>query len=287
VLAVVLLQSGEVAFKGVGRFGYFGVIEVMKHIRQGTTQHAPGAFDVTEDRAALRPALHLGGVSLLPRSEIGQKACPLSASLDMGYLGEELPEPPRIGSGGSLPAPGQALPLDMDKTPLYCDSWPDFTQGIGHVRVAIDGKASRVEAHLLQMPKERRKLRLGAFGNRVAPGDDFLSIPIHQGDEGTRPMKEGAVEDEVLAKTEIGDGLWRRLLKTVGDDAPQLGWAMAAEIGYLPYRVTLNDPKLKPRPLLGSSSGGIGPRRGLVAAPTEPTLLTIGIMAIFLEDTGA
>ena len=118
MLAVVGFQPGEVSFQPIGRGRDARIVKVVKHVREGVLEHAPGTLYVADDPSGLLPGAYAGTVLFLPGRDQIEKSVSLYRCGDPGDAEEDPPQLACVDGLGGAPAPCQPLPLDMDKAAL-------------------------------------------------------------------------------------------------------------------------------------------------------------------------
>lgn len=138
VLSIFLFQTTEVAFQSVGRGGYLGVLEIVKHVGQGNQQHASGSFQVTKHPSPFWSTGNLATVALLPSVNGIEKLVPLLLSMDGADLQEKSAQVSGCSGLGIPPAPTKTLSLDVHQTTLSDDLGPKLAQGFDQMGVPVN-----------------------------------------------------------------------------------------------------------------------------------------------------
>lgn len=254
----------------------------MKHIWQSTQQHTTGSFNVTENVPSLTPGAYLRAIISLPRGHRLEKLIAVCQCANPGDTKEDISQPPSVRCSGRCATPGQSLPLYMNQTTLNHHSRPNLTQLLHHFRIAIYGKAIRIQSGLFQTLKEFLQLWFRIFRDIVLASYKHVCLGIHQSNKAAGTVQEGPVKDEMLILRRSRKGLYRRLFQIVVDHTVKLPWTIAALIGQLPDRITFNNPESKQSPLFFPIELAT-PAPSTVrmsARSTEPALFPFSIMTI-------
>jgi hypothetical protein len=256
----------------------------MKHIGQSSEEHASGTFNIAKDLTGLTPATYLGAIFVFPFPKGLQKSVSFSLAHDASHVEKDFSQLARIGSIGSGPAPGQPLTLNMDETSLYHDIRPKLAQNVYDFRVAINCKAPGAQSVSDEVIQKYRKLGLRTLRDRIAAGHNSVIVGIHQGNETTRAVKKGPVQDKVPGLAQNSQR--RKLFKIIVNHTIKFCRAMPALTGQLPDRVAFNNPASEPLPFFRESGCGIAPTERASARTTVPALFTMRIMPVLLKVTG-
>ncbi len=256
----------------------------MKHIRQSSQEHTSGSFDIAEDVTSLRSAMYLGAVLMFPFSDSGEELVPVCLGTNPGNTEKDLSELSCICGLGGAAAPGQPLPLDMYQASLDCDIRPEFPDDLCYVGVPINRKATRMQPMPYQPLKECYELSLRVLGDTILTTNNHVGLGIHQGDKTTWAVKESPVQDEVVALPQIQHGLMGHLFQMVIDHTVKLPRTVSALARQLSDRISFNNPTPKPFLFVGILGLSITSAKRMPTRATEPTLPTISIMTISLEN---
>jgi len=82
MVAIVFFETTEVAFKGIGGFGYARIGEVAKEIRQCFEQHAPGTHKILEDPSTVSRLIDRWAKALVPGMDVRAEKTRLLGCLD-------------------------------------------------------------------------------------------------------------------------------------------------------------------------------------------------------------
>lgn len=99
-------------------------------------------------------------------------------------------------------------------------------------------------------------------------------------------MKKSPIENKVLASRRVCE-LQRYLFQPVIDDTIELPGAVLTLVGQLPDGVTFNQPTLKPFTFPCISGRTIMPSKRVLARSAIPSLLTVSVMAVPLNNARA
>jgi hypothetical protein len=256
----------------------------VKHIRQCSQQHTSGSLNITEDISGFTPAANQGPILGFPIVYGLEKIVPVYCGTNSRNLKEDFPKLTGIGGFREGPTPGQALSLDMNKTPLYQDTRPEMADNLNHFKVAVYCKAVRPKTSLYQGLEEPNQLRLGVLGDTILTGHNHVRLGIHQGNKTTGTVKECPVQNEVSTLFYAHYGI-RRLLHSIINHLIKFPRTVAALACQLPYRVAFDNPTSEPFLLPGIFGSKIMPATGVPASWTEPALSAISIAAISPENS--
>jgi hypothetical protein len=256
----------------------------MEHIWQGSQEHTPGSFDVTENIACLTPPTYLGAILTLPVSDRAEKHVSVCRGPNLGNLEKDFSEPPGVVSPGRYAAPGQALPLYMNQAPLHHDIRPELSENSYHFGIAIHRKAMRVKSSRYHLLKEFMQLGLRILGDTILTSRNCVSLGIHQGNKAAGTVQECPIQDEVLALPQVQHGWRGHLFQIVIDHTVKLPRAMVALVRQLSDRITFNNPEPKPFLLFGMPDSLIAPATRVPTRATEPTLFSFSIMTVPPEN---
>ncbi len=212
---------------------------------------------------------------------------PFRLSLNGGYPKEYFPQLSGIGGLRTCPAPCQTLPLYVNQATLNHHAWPELTQGTHNIRITIDSKALRLQTLLHKVCQKNGKLSFRTFRNRISAGYDRMSLGVHQGNKSTRPVKKSPINDKISALPQKLPGPRRSLLQIIVNHTIELPRAVSAPAGKLPGRITFSNPEPEPLSLFGASGCRVCPTDGLPTGRAKPSLLSIRIVAISLQNSGA
>jgi hypothetical protein len=257
----------------------------MEHVRKSSQKHAAGAFNITEYPASLRPVVHLVAVSAFPVRNVFKKLVAACLGSDGGHSKKDSPQFSGVARLGRCPAPGQPLPLNVNKASLDDNIRPELAQHINDLGVAVNCKANWVQPFTHKAIKEGLKLGYGAFRDGVLTGHNLAQTGVHQSNETSRVVQESTVQDKMLALSQTNASRWWRLFQVVVNHTVQLGRAVLTLAGKLSNGITFNNPASEPLPLFGVFGRRIMPAKRLLAGWAEPALLPIRIVAISLQDS--
>ncbi|HPQ81619.1 MAG TPA: hypothetical protein PLZ86_07850 [bacterium] len=160
MLSIVLFKAREVAFEAVSGFGYFRVVEVVKHVWQGFEEHASGSFEIAEDPSTLRYLEEFLSVTIFPVFKVGNEVVAFFNGIDVGHEEEDFTQQFCIMAFRAHAAPHEALTLNMDQTSLDDDLGPNGPEGSDDVRIAVHSAAAGIEASVLEGLKKGCELAL-------------------------------------------------------------------------------------------------------------------------------
>ena len=258
----------------------------MKHIGQSSQKHTSGSLNITKYATDFRPTPNLRTVFGLPFPDIQEEPVPLCLVLDRGYLEKDFSQLTGIGRFGECPAPGQSLPLNVDKAALDYDAGPEVVQNAYHGGVTVYSKAARAKSVPDETIKERCELGFGIFRQRVLSSHNLAVLSLHQGNETTGTVKESAVQHKVLVSLKFQRWVLWILFQIVINHTIKLCGAMFTLVRQLPDRITLSNPKPEPLSLSCASCRRITPTSGLQTRWTIPTLFPISVMTVPLQYFG-
>jgi hypothetical protein len=256
---------------------------MVKHIWQSSQKHTPGPFDVTEDVAGLTPPAYLRAIFKLPMSDSAKKRVSLCWGPDPGNLEKDLPELSGVGSFRGCAAPGQALPLYVDQTPLQHYTRPELSEGSHHSAIAIHCKAAGVQSRLFQTFKELDELRFGILRHIILSRYKHMGTSIHQGDKTARAAQESAVKDEVLTLTQTQHRRWCWLFQLAAYHVVKLPCTVSTLAHQLSYRVTFDNPQFEQILLSNTLVLLTTPPIRSSARLTKPPLFPFSVMPVFSE----
>jgi hypothetical protein len=285
VLTIVTFKSGKITFQTISRNRDKGIIEIMKHIRQGSKKHTPGSFDIAEYITGFAPGLYLGTILDLPVSDNFKKPVSISRGFNMGNLKEDFSEPSGVCSFRRCTAPGQALPLYMDQASLYYHIRPKFADYFDHLGVAIHSKATRVQANCYQLLEECRQLKVRTLGNTILTSYNRMCFSIHQSNKTAWTMNKSTIHDEVFISSKFRCRK-RFLFYMVINNLVKLTYAMSTLVCQLPDRITFNHPTSKPFTFFYTSGSLIIPAIRTFTRLAEPALFFISILTISPKNYG-
>jgi len=255
----------------------------VKHIWQSSQKHTPGPVDITEDVTGLRPLAYLRAIFGLPISDSAKKHISLCWGLDLGNLEKDLPEPPSVGSFGRNAAPGQALPLYVDQTPLQHYIWPKLSENSHHNAIPVHCKAAWRQSRLFQTFEELHQARLVILRYTILSRYKHMGTSIHQGNKTTRAVQKSAVKDEVLTPTQAQHRRWRWLFQLAAYHVVKLPCTVFTLAHQLSYRVTFDNPQFEQ--ILPSSMLGLftTPPIRSPARLTKPPLFPSSVVPVLYE----
>lgn len=105
MLAVSLFESSEIALQSISAVRNGGIIDVAKHIRQGTEEHAASAFEITKDPALLWTASDLSSVLRFPVADLCEELIPVFVGMDRQDFEKQGSEVLGVGAFGLEAAP--------------------------------------------------------------------------------------------------------------------------------------------------------------------------------------
>lgn len=114
-------------------------------------------------------------------------------------------------------------------------------------------------------------------------GDQHMSLGVHQGNKAAGAVQKSPVQDKVLAWSHLRFG-WGSLSQAVIYHTVKLSRAVSALVRQLSDRITFDNPVLKPAQLPGVSCGMIMPAIGVTTRGAKPTLSSIRISSVSLEN---
>lgn len=254
----------------------------MKHIWKRSKEHAAGSLDVTEDMSSFTPDSDLGAEFSFQLNDSGKKHVPVRWCLDLGNLKEDFSKPTGIGCSGRCAAPGQALPLHMNQTSLHHDVRPDLADYSHYGAVTVYGEAMWIQTRSFQTCKVLGKFWERILRNTVLASYKLVCLGIHQGNKAMRPVQECTIKNKMMVLHQVRNRFWRRLHQIVVNHTVKLPRAIAALVGQLPDRITLDNPKSKQFLLFGIDDlvTPAFPTTGVPARSTEPTLFSSNIMTV-------
>ena len=280
MLAVVGFQPGEVSFQPIGRGRDARIVKVVKHVREGVLEHAPGTLYVAEDPSGLLPGAYAGTVLFLPGRDQIEKSVSLYRCGDPGDAEEDPPQLACVDGLGGAPAPCQPLPLDMDKAALDDHIRPEHPEYPDHLRVTVHSEAKWVQAFVHHRFEERTQLRTGVLANTELSPHQAVSLCVHQDDDAVRAVKKCPVEEKMPGNLKIQGRLWGRIDEVAFDQAPHLPLAVPALQSQLAYRISLHYPPAEPCHLPQAAGSGIAPVERAPASAAEPPLPAVRIAAV-------
>ena len=207
----------------------------MEHVRQGSLEHTPGAFNVAKDVACLATAADHDSVLCLPVSDSTEEIVPVYDCLNPGNLKKYLSQPTSVGCPGRSTAPGQALPLYMDQASLYHDVRPDLTDCLDYIGVPVHGEAMRLQPLRNRALKECQQLIARAFRDIILSSNKPVSTSIHQSNKATWAVQESTVEYKILALIRCQYRKWYSFFQLVIYHTIKLSLAVTILARYLSY----------------------------------------------------
>jgi hypothetical protein len=261
------------------------IVEVMEHIWQSSQKHTSGAFNIAEHPAGFRLAVYQVAGFAFPFGNGNTEFVTVRYGSNRSHLKENASQFSGVARFGRRSAPGQSLPLNMDKASLDCGIRPELAQNAHHFGVPIDCKTLWTKPFAYQDIKEGRKLGHRALRGRVFACYNLVRSGIHQCKEASWTMQKGTIQDKMPTLSKRQDRCRRWLFQIVIDHAVKLCRAVLALIGQLPDRKPLNDPSFEPLKFPASFCRRIVPANGLLAIWTKPALLSIGVVAISLQNS--
>ena len=257
----------------------------MKHIWQSSQNHTSGAFNIAEDPSGFRLAVYQVAVFAFPFGDANKEFITVRHCSNRSHLKENASQFSGIACFGRRSAPGQSLPLNMDKASLDFDIGPECAQHTHHFRVPVNCKALWAKPFVCQTIKEGRKLGHRALRGRVFACHNLVRSGIHQRNEASWTMQKGTIQDKMPTLSKRQERWGWGLLQIVVDHAVKLCRAVLALIGQLPDRKPLNDPSFEPLKFPASLCRRIAPANGSLTIRAEPALSPISVVAISLQDS--
>jgi hypothetical protein len=254
----------------------------MKHIWKRSKEHAAGSLDVTEDMSSFTPDSDLRAEFSFQLSDSGEKHVPVRWGLDLSNLKEDFSKPTGVGCSRRCAAPGQALPLYMNQTSLHYDVRPDLADYSHCSAVTVYGEAMWIQTRPFQTYKELRKFWERILRNTVPTSYKLVSLGIHQGNKAMRPVQECTIKNKMMILLQVQNRFWRCLFQIVVNHTVKLPRAIAALVGQLPDRITLDNPKSKQLLLfeIDDLDTPAFPATGAPTNTTEPALFPFDIMTV-------
>ena len=256
----------------------------MEHVGQGPQEHAASPLDVAEDRAFFRLLGQPGAIAGFPGRPKSSKLILVSGCLNMRDLQKDSSELSGVRGLGMTAAPREALPLNMDQASLHGNIGPEFAKDPHHSRIAINGEAARAQATLPELLQESRELRLRALRDTIAASNEPMRFGVHHGNKASWPAQKSPVQDQMLVLSRVQSRLRGRLRQVIADHLMESPWAMATLARQLPDHIAFNKPTPEPFPLSSALGCFITPPKRAPAPDTKPSLSSINVVAIALQD---
>jgi len=254
----------------------------MKHIWKRSKEHAAGSFDVTENMSSFTSDCDLRAEFSFQLSDSGKKYVPVRWCLDLGNLKEDFSKPAGVGCSGRCAAPGQALPLHMNQTSLHYDVRPNLADYSHYGAVTVYGEAMWIQTRSFQTYKVLGKFWERILRNTVLASYKLVSLGIHQGNKAMRPVQKCTIKNKVMVLHQVQKRFWRCLFQIVVNHTVKLPRAIAALVGQLPDRITLDNPKSKQFLLFGIDDliTSAFPATGAPTNSAEPALFPFDILTV-------
>lgn len=257
----------------------------MEHIRQSSQKHAAGTFNITEDTTSLRSVVHQVAILTLPVYDVPQKPVATVLIANGCNLKKDSPQLSGIARFRRGSAPGEPLSLNVNKASLDYNIRPEIAQRSNNLGVTIHRKAMRTQPFASKAAEEGLKLGYRTLRDRVLTGHNLVQISLHQCDKASRAVHKRTVQDKMLALGQANAGRWWRLFQKIVNHTIQLGRAVLALAANLPDGISFDNPAPEPFPPFGIFCRSIMPASGSLAGWTKPTLFSIRVKAISLENS--
>lgn len=212
-------------------------------------------------------------IPLFPRMNLGRESVALFPCANGHYPEKEFPQAFGVGSLGAPPAPRESLALNMYQAALQNNTGPEAAEQPVQMGVAVHCGALRRKPAAgevgAKLPQASRP-----FGYPVGCVHQFVAPRLHRCEDSLASRKAGSIQNEmpISGKIHFRRG---RMLQPIANNPANGRYAVTALIRYLPQRIPLPYPALKPDPLPKQLGADVLPPKCPVTITTKPSLSTM------------
>lgn len=218
---------------------------------------------------------------MFPLSQLGQKMLSFGLSPDRHDLKKEVSEMSGIRTFRMMPAPGEALALNMDQATLDRDPWPQPAKHLEQVGIPVHCGTPRGQTPYFQVRAKSQQV-FGTFRDIVSSHEELIALGIHHRKDSSAPFQEGAIENNMAMRGKVSFPIWR-MAQPVFQNPTDRRNAVPALSSQLAKGIALYDPAFEPNALAVTLIPKVPPSKCATAGAADPTLSPMAAFPIPLD----